>query len=134
MVACYPLFSQTSEDLAALQEIIGNEHYQEIQSKGQERLALMAYMNRHGYYVSDVQGLKDISGHPDALEVQKKYSNAEDLNDGIFTNGELDLMAYSFRFHETDFTYYRIGNSTMLLVILPRQEVLKQMNSNSDAE
>lgn len=122
-------FGQTADDHQSLKNLIGYDLYEQIAAIGQDRIDAMAYINRHGYYVSDMQGQKDISSFPNALDVLPAYPDAPSLTEQLITSENLDLMGYRFGDSATERLFYRIGDSDKLLVILPMNEITSQLNS-----
>ena len=59
--------AQTAEDYAAVAEFLPAEKLVSIQENG-AKYAEYAYLNRHGYYLSDF-GEKDISIYPDLSQI-----------------------------------------------------------------
>ena len=122
-------YGQSADDHNSLKNLIGQERYDQIAEIGQDRIDAMAFINRHGYYVSDMQGQKDISAFQNALEIQPAYPEAPSLTEELITSGNLDLMGYRFGDSATERLFYRIGDSDKLLVILPMNEMMSQLNS-----
>jgi hypothetical protein len=123
---------QTADDHVALKNLIGQERYDQIAEIGQDRIDAMAYINRHGYYVSDMQGQKDISQYPNALEVQTIYPDAPALTAEMIASGNLDLMGYKFGDSQNAYVYYKVGDSDKLLVILPMEIILGQLKTKKE--
>jgi hypothetical protein len=123
---------QTADDHAALKNLIGQERYDHIAEIGQERIDAMAYINKHGYYISDMQGEKDISEYPNALEVPPIYPSSPALTIEMISSGNLDLLGYRFGDSQNTYGYYKVGDSDKLLVILPMEIILGQLNTKKE--
>lgn len=112
-----------------LQDRFGADAIASVQ--GSEKLEFLTYQNQHGYLVQDLQGIKDISDFPDALEVQPINSNYPQLTESILESG-FDLFAYEFQVRQDEQQYFRIGNSGKVLVIYSNKSILEQLRSNSE--
>jgi hypothetical protein len=112
---------QSDSDLSALMSFLPQGKLTYLQSNNPELVSEMAYINRHGYYISDMEGQKDVSDLPDALLVPAMYENALPLSEQLITSGNFNLLAYQFPLRHEDHSYYRIGQSDKVLVILPRK-------------
>ncbi len=113
--------AQSSDDIEALSAFLPDGKLSYLQNNNPSLIAEMAYINKHGYYVSDMEGKKDASELPDALLVPSMYENAIPLSEQLITSGNLNLLAYQFSLRHEEHTYYRIGQSGKMLVVLPRK-------------
>ncbi|TVR40910.1 MAG: hypothetical protein EA392_02860 [Cryomorphaceae bacterium] len=116
--------SSSAQDV--LQDRFGADAIASVQ--GSEKLDFLAYQNEHGYVVQDLQGMKDVSEFPDALEVQPINSNYPPLTESILDAG-IDLFAYEFQVRQDDHQYFKIGNSGKVLVIYSNASVMEQFRS-----
>ena len=119
--------AQTAEDYAAVAEFLPAEKLVSIQENG-AKYAEYAYLNRHGYYLSDF-GEKDISIYPDLSQITSLYPSLPTINQEMVENNTLNLMGYNFPIKQNEYLYYRIDSSNKLLVILPQSLSLKNLNS-----
>lgn len=127
-VALFILSGTSAYSQNALEARFGASTIQEIQ--GTEKLAILEFQNRHGYAIQDLSGIKDISGFPDALEVQPIIGNTEALDTSI-ENNSFDLFAYSFPVEHNTQKYYRIGETGRLLVIYSTTKVKSLFNEQT---
>jgi len=113
----------------ALIDKFGSEAINSIQ--GTEKLAILEFQNLHGYAVQDLNGLKDISEYPDALEIQAVNGNGPSLSEAILTSGNFELFGYSFPVSGTKNNYYRIGDTGKLLIIYSTN-IVKELYNQKD--
>ena len=113
----------------ALIDRFGSEAINSIQ--GTEKLAILEFQNLHGYAVQDLNGLKDISEYPDALEIQAVNGNGPSLSEAILTSGNFELFGYSFPVSGTKNNYYRIGDTGKLLIIYSTN-IVKELYNQKD--
>lgn len=118
--------AQSQADHQALLEMVGQEKYNHLQADRPEVLDELAYMNRHGYYVGNA-GEKDISEYPDALALEPAYEGVPEPTEELLSSGSWNLYGYKIYPDQKDFQFYRIGNSTKLLVVLPVEMARKRM-------
>lgn len=125
--ACIESYSQSASDYEALSDFLPAEKLNHLQSASDARYAHFAYINRHGYYLSQTDGLKDSSEWGNVFEVGKIYENAPDITLDMIQNQTLNMLAYKFKTHADKYSYYLIGNSNTLLVIKPTNFTLAEL-------
>ncbi len=128
---CIVAIGQGDADLAALTSFLPQGKLSYLQNNNPELISEMAYINKHGYYISDMEGQKDISNLSDALLVPAMYEVASPLSEHIIVSGNLNLLAYQFDFRHEGHTYYRIGQSDKVLVIIPRKLAQENMRKET---
>jgi hypothetical protein len=79
-----------------------------------------------------MQGEKDISEYPNALEVPPIYPSSPALTIEMISSGNLDLLGYRFGDSQNTYGYYKVGDSDKLLVILPMEIILGQLNTKKE--
>ena len=127
-------FAQSSDDVSALSTFLPEGKLSYLQTNNPTLIAEMAYINKHGYYLSDMEGLKDIGNLPDALLVPQMYNSAPALTEQLLLSDNFNLLAYQFHFPQEEYVYYRVGNSDKVLVILPRKQAQLNFTNDNDAE
>lgn len=111
-------------------ERFGEEAIASIQ--GSEKLAILEFQNENGYAVQDLSGLKDISEHPNALEVEPVLEETSQLEEDTFEQDTFELFAYKFSIPGKRNAYYRIGDSGKVLVIYSTsyvKQLYEQLNN-----
>jgi hypothetical protein len=94
----------------------GNEAIASIE--GTEKHNFLIFQNANGFVVQDLSTHKDISGLPDALQVEPLSEAFPALTADSF-EGDFQLFGYDFPVHHTDEQYYRIGNTGKVFIVLP---------------
>jgi len=125
ILTCLTIFAASAGSLfgqSVLEARFGSATIQ--QAQGTEKLEILQFQNLHGYAVQDLSGKKDVSEFPDALEVEILFPGAPALNTAI-ENGSFELFAYDFPMANNTNLYYRVGNSSKILVIYPITTVKK---------
>lgn len=120
LFAANALLAQSSDDLAALKQAVGAEKYSYLEEKNPDLLAEVAYINRHGYHLSEMGG-KDFSDYPDIQDLTPVYPDAVAPTELSIANGEWNLIAYPIEIKEREYQYFRVGGSDKVLVILPKK-------------
>lgn len=123
-------FITTSQAQNTLIERFGEEAIASIQ--GSEKLAILEFQNKNGYAVQDLSGLKDISEHPDALEVEPLIEGSPLLTEDAFEQDSFELFAFQFPQPGKRNLYYRIGNTGKALVIYSTtyvKQLYEQLNT-----
>jgi hypothetical protein len=110
------LFAQSSTEW--LYQRFSQEEANAIINAGGQKLAYYQFMNANGCVVSDVAP-KDISTHPNALEVAGVKPNVPALTEQALLNGDFDCELYQWNRSESDVRYFRIANSSYLLMVQP---------------
>lgn len=121
------LAAKSQTDVEILVNIYGAEKVESLQQANPQMVDYLIFKNKKAAYTQDMNGLKDISEFPDALEIQPVNSSFPVLTPQIL-NGEFPVLGYQFPISGDMHGYYRIGNSGVLLIVYP--EVLIQMLYN----
>ncbi len=116
LVVASSAYAQTNTDW--LYQRFSQEEAEAIINAGGQKLAYYQFMNANGCFVSDVAP-KDISAHPNALEVAGVKPNVPELTEQALIAGEFDCELYQWNRSETDVRYFRIANSSYLLMVQP---------------
>lgn len=91
-----------------------------LESSNPEQLDFLKYENESGYYLAEMPGEKQISAYPDALENQSIDASFDVLTTELLEEGIL-LGAYGFEVEQKAYGYYRVGESSTLMVVYPRE-------------
>jgi hypothetical protein len=119
IICCYSagnLSGQSAGDMDALENLIGTENFQAMQNRP-FRLSQLAFLNRHGYHVSELGDKEDASTFSDIASVEKIYSTQPDITLELAENGELNLLGYRFELDSDKETLYRFAGTGKVLVI-----------------
>ncbi len=122
--------AQTEADYEALTDFLSPDKISALQSKPQQ-YAQMAYLNRHGYHVSEI-GEKTADGIPDISEVVALYPGSPAITLDLATSQNLNLMAYRIETNLEKEIYFKFGSSGKVLVIPPMILSLKAANLHND--
>ena len=79
-----------------------------------------------GYFISEGNG-KDLSVHPDAFSIDPKKEGIEPLTEDSFSE-DFHYQLYHFSQKNDENTYYRIGDSDLLLTIYSVKLTHKRIN------
>ena len=109
-------FAQSENDW--LYQKFSQEEAEAIVSAGGQKLAYYQFINANGCVVSDVAP-KDISAFPNALEVAGVKPNVPALTEETLLSGDFDCELYQWNRSESDVRYFRIANSSYLLMVQP---------------
>lgn len=124
------LSAQSQADYDALKTMLGSEKYNTFKEQKPEKAAEYAYMNRHGYHVSDA-GDKDFSSYPDVFELEAVYPNEPPLTLSLLENNDWNMHAYGVQPDKAAYKYFRIGETGKVLTILPESLAKKKMNKEN---
>lgn len=119
--------AQTDTDYAALADFLPANQLAELESNNPLRYQQMAYLNRNGYYISQV-GEKSSTNFPSAFEVEKRFDSQPDITLSLIESGELNLLGYELEYSRDRYTYYRLDDNGTVLVILPLNLLYKRAN------
>ncbi len=122
--------AQSATDIEALSSFLPAEKLASFQ-ENDERLAEYAFINRHGYHLSNTGG-KDFSSYPDLSSIVALYPNLPPITVELIENGELNLMGYNFIIKRDEYVYYRIAGNNQLLTIPPMNLSLQNFNSETE--
>lgn len=110
------LFAQSSTEW--LYQRFSQEEADAIINSGGQKLAYYQFINANGCVVSDVAP-KDISNFPNATEVSGVKMNVPVLTEQMIVSGDFDCELYQWNRSETDVQYYRVGNTSYLMMVQP---------------
>lgn len=126
--------AQSKSDFKALDALFGQKKVEQLKAKTPEKVAYMAYVNRHGYEIKSNTGNKDLSGYPDALKVMGSMPQVPPITESIIESKDFNLLAYRFTSSAQKRTVYRIGDSGKILVVKSTGEVTKEMANNQNSQ
>jgi len=124
------LFAQSQSDYDALKVMLGIEKYEGFVSQKPELAAEYAYINRHGYHVSNA-GEKDFSNYPDVYDLEPVYPAEQTTSLSLLENNEWNMYGYGVKPDKNSYNYFRIGTSGKVLTILPIDLAKKNMNTEN---
>jgi hypothetical protein len=116
LVATTTVFAQSDTDW--LYQRFNQQEADAIVNAGGQKLAYYQFINQNGCVVSDVAP-KDISNYPNATEVAGVKPNVPALTETALVNGDFDCELYQWNRSESDVRYFRIANSSYLLMVQP---------------
>jgi hypothetical protein len=117
---CAMSFAQQEASDDNLVLIYGAEKISTLQADNPSQLDFLKYENESGYYLAEMPGEKQIAEYPDALEHLAIHESFAAINHELLEEGIL-LGAYGFEVTEKAYGYYRVGNSSTLMVVYPRE-------------
>jgi hypothetical protein len=127
LLTAIALLAQSQSDLDALKVMLGEEKYQLFTEKKPEMAAEYAYMNRHGYHVANM-GDKDFSSYPAVMELEGIYPNEPAMDLSQFEQNNWNMFGFGVEPDESTYKYFRIGDTGMVLTVLPKRLARKKMN------
>lgn len=83
------------------------------------------FKDQNGYYITDMNGEKDISSFPNALEIISPMN--VQLSEAHLENG-ISLSEFGITILDNKYNYFRIGNTGKLLVIYPEELIIQLYN------
>jgi len=92
-----------------------------------EKIAFYEAADQMGYRIEDVAP-KDISNLPNAFDVSARFDGVLSVEEAIASNN-FHYMLYDFQVKNDEFTYYRIGDSGIMLVIYSAQYTFEKINN-----
>lgn len=92
-----------------------------------EKIAFYEAADQMGYRIEDVAP-KDISNLPNAFDVSARFDGVLSVEEAIASNN-FHYMLYDFQVRNDEFTYYRIGDSGIMLVIYSAQYTFEKINN-----
>lgn len=119
---CLGILSQAQQQASDenLSLIYGAEKIVSLQSDNTEQLEFLRFENESGYYIAEMPGDKQISSYPDALDFIAVDDAFAMLSVELLESGVL-LGAYGFEVSDKAYGYYRVGDSSTLMVVYPRE-------------
>ena len=92
-----------------------------------EKIAYYEAADQMGYRIEDVAP-KDISNLSNAFDVSAKFEGVLSVEEALASNN-FHYMLYDFQVKNDEFTYYRLGNSGIMLVIYSAQYTFEKINN-----
>lgn len=115
-VSSFILTAQSQDaDYQFLELVFSAEEYQQI-ALNSAKLDWYVFMDQQGYFIQDVAP-KDISNFPDALLITPIHEGIPALTQEILESNEFHSMHYHFSRLNDDNLYYRIGNTSKMMII-----------------
>ncbi|MBI1268454.1 MAG: hypothetical protein GC193_13590 [Cryomorphaceae bacterium] len=128
-IASFSISAQTQDaDYQFLEVVFGTEEFAQI-SVNTAKLDWYVFLDSQGYFIQDVAP-KDISEMPDALLVPPVKQDIPALTEEIIQSESFHSMYYHFSRLNDENLYYRIGDSSKMMIIYSSNSLKKKYSES----